>query len=268
MSKAPEQRKVVRADEFKPPKKIAREDFDSLCDTFSIPQSHRQTVKDDFDKIVEIFADLMEKHGRQAHRSSDRECLNEALSQLAKVADRIQRLGPSGRWALKSASRLLAPMLAAKWMHERFWDDDYAPHASTLPDQSGRFPRVRRGPEYFIEEFSLDARLQFVRRNTVEVAGAALRTIEQGLRSSLEAIDRQPGSKGGRRPLSYRHDMIISLASIWDFLGRPVSTGPKSDFAAFCESVVVSIGWPGDGMSSAVADAVRDWRNRTGKSRR
>jgi hypothetical protein len=54
-----------------------------------------------------------------------------------------------------------ARMLAAQWISDNFPDDDYAPQRSFPPTHSGARERARepiRGPKYFIEEHTLEAR--------------------------------------------------------------------------------------------------------------
>lgn len=271
MPKISKKSTVARADEFRIPQRIAAEDFDNLCKTSQIPSPHRQVVKEGLDKIVEGFSDWMGNDHRQVDRKHDRECLKEALSHIEKATARIHSLGPSGRRALKITSRSLAPMLAALWINENFPDDDYAPQRSTPPSgHGGREPMRRslRDATYFIEEDSLETRQQFVRNRAVQAASGMLRTIGEGLSDSLREIDHQRGARGGRKPLTYRHYLIVNLAQLWTDIGRTVSTGPNSDFAAFCEMVAVSIGWPDHGMSAAIPDALNDWRNRTSKINR
>ena len=146
-------------------------------------------------------------------------------------------------------------MLSTQWMNESSPGDDYAPRRSR-PLVAGRTPR--QGRRIFIEENSLEARRLFVRLRPQKTTSAALKKIERGLTEAIQASDLQPGSRGGRKPLEYRHFLIVNLAEIWaTALGRRVSGAPGSDFVGFCESVAVSLGWPSDGFSSAVPGAVR-----------
>jgi hypothetical protein len=272
MSKA--SKKVVRFDELTIPKMIANEDFEDLCKTSHIPSSYRQGVKARLDELVTEFADWIARERQQPDRRSDRNRLKEALAQIDRAAATIERLGPSGGFALKAIAPFAAPMLAAQWISDRFPHDNYVPHKSPLPSEGWRQPLrpPLRGSEYFIEEYSREARFEFVSHRAVKTAAAVLKTIEAGIIGAQQVLDRQHGSKGGRKPLTYRHHLFIKLfiklAELWDDIGQQVSTGPKSNFAAFCESVTVSIGWPDEGIGAAVPKAVADWRNRTQSKRR
>jgi hypothetical protein len=124
-------------------------------------------------------------------------------------------------------------------------------------------PPFSRAEKFFIEEHSLGSRFEFVSRRAMETTAAVLTAIEIGLEKTLRMLDLQPRSMGGRKPLIYRHFLLINLAEMWDQIGREVSGG--KNFTSFCESVAESIGWPTDGISSAIPDAVSDWRNRTQK---
>jgi hypothetical protein len=172
-------------------------------------------------------------------------------------------------------SHPLAPMLSAQWISHNFPDDDYAPTKSAMPPKNERSrsaplrPPLRaplRAEKFFIEEHSLESRLEFVSRRAMKTTTAALTTIGVGLEKTLRNLDLQPGSRGGRKPLTYRHSLLINLADLWDQVGKEVSTG--TNFPAFCESVAQSIGWPTDGINSATPEAIGDWRNRTQKTYR
>jgi len=72
--------------------------------------------------------------------------------------------------------------------------------------------------------------------------------------------------QGGRKRAIDRHAVIFMLVEAWDRMGKRISTGPKSEFVQFVETIVVSIHWSEIGISDAVADAVKDWRNRRRKT--
>jgi hypothetical protein len=263
--------KPLREANFPAPEKISSPDFDELCETFKISTLHRTTTKKWLDELVTEFDAWMRGEKLQPDRASDRDRLETALAKMKTAVDRIDKLGPSGRRATRVISASLAPMLAALWIHEKFPDDELTPQRSKLPPAQGSRTSIRtpqRGLEYFIEEKSIGARMEFVERRSVETIVAALNEIIEGLERSRRSLDLQPGSKGGRRPLTYRRYLIINLAEIWRNLGHMISTSANSPFAGFCEAVAVSIGWPADGMSSDIPKAVKDWRNLLGKNRR
>jgi hypothetical protein len=83
--------------------------------------------------------------------------------------------------------------------------------------------------------------------------------IESGVAEALRAIKLQRGARGGRKPLIFRHYLIVNLAKIWTGLERPASAGPKSDFVTFCVTVANLIGWPIEGLDSAIPDALKDF---------
>jgi hypothetical protein len=266
MPKVAKKRRVIRVDELAIPTPIGAEDFVEICRTSRIPLSHQQTLRAQLDELVKAFAIWMGNERGQADRPSDRDQLEEVISQIKKAAFGISKLGPSGRRALRIAARSVAPMLSARWINDRFPDDDFAPQQVAVPKQSGARHVIRtnlRAEKYFIEEYSLEARDRFVRNRAVQVAGAILEAIEAGIRQSLKEIDRQPGARGGRKPLRYRHYLLVNLAKMWSELGREVSTGPKSEFSAFCESIAVTIGWPYEGLAAAIPRALNDRRNRS-----
>jgi hypothetical protein len=259
----------LRKADFPAPKKISASNFDEICGTFKIPTSHHTTTKKRLDELVAEFDAWMKGEKLQPDRASDRDRLETALANTEKAANQIGKLGPSGRRATRVMSASVAPMLAAQWLNERFPDDDLTPRRSKLPPAQGSRRSIpQRGPEYFIEETSIEARMEFVQRRSVETTVAALNEIIGGLERSIRSLGLQPGSQGGRHPLRYRRYLIINLAEIWHDLEYKISSSANSPFASFCEAVAVSIGWPADGMSSDIPKAIRDWRNLTQKNHR
>jgi hypothetical protein len=259
---------VLRSANFRSPKKITDSDFDEICGTSKILSSHRLDMKKRLDALVEAFGESMRETRRQPARKPDRKRLERALSYVEKAAAQTDKLGPSGRLAMRTISDSVAPMLSAQWLNEKFSDDDFAPQRSQLPSTTGlRSPyhTPLRSQEYFIEEKSLEARFEFVQQRPVRTTSAVLREIKKGLATALRSLDLQPRSRGGREPLTYRHYLIMNLAEIWISFGRKVSTSAKSEFTTFCETVAEPMGWPTDGMSAAIPVAVRDWRNRAQK---
>jgi hypothetical protein len=260
----PKDRKVVRLDDLAPPKPIRTRDFDELCKTLKIPREQRHTLENQLDELVKIFAAWMGKDRGQPGRSLDEDLLNDALSQINRAKSAASKLGPSGQQALKITSRLLGPMISAQWLNDKFPDDNYAPRKVVIPHQAKstrRSVRIEHREELFIEEYTLDDRYRFARNRAVQLLSTTLATIEEGLRQSLREIKRQPGRSGGRKPIKYRRYLLMSLVELWNSLGKDVSTGPKSDFVTFCESVVALMGWPRGGIAADVPRALKDLRN-------
>jgi hypothetical protein len=262
---------VLRSADFRVPIKITDLDFDEICGTFKIPSSHRSEVKERLDALVRDFGEKMTGETRQPARKSDRKRLENALSYVKKAAAQADKLGQSGRLAMRTISGSVAPMLSAKWLNEQFFDDDFVPQKSPLPSSSGTRPpehRPARTEEYFIEENSLEARFEFVQQRPEKTTRTVLKEIEKALARALRSFDLQPQSSGGREPLTYRKYLVMNLAEIWTFSRGKVSGSAGSDFTHFCGVVAESIGWPTDGMESAVPKAIKDWRNLDQKRRR
>jgi hypothetical protein len=259
--------KRLRNKDFPIPKRIRDADWEALCE--SIPNGHQQRLRMRLDEMVDRLVMWMRYERKSPDRKSDREKVKDVLSHVNQAADIVNRLGPSGHLALKAISPLLASMLTAQWMNESFPDDDYTPQRSSVPKESAglraplRMPI--RAPRYFIEEHSHEARYQFVRQSPVKTTGTALKQMAAGLNEVLRAFDLQPRARGGQQPLIYRHYAICHLIAMWDEMGKEPSSTPKSDFAAFCEAVAGYIGWPSEGVSSAIPDAMKHWRGESGE---
>jgi hypothetical protein len=255
--------KRSRNEDFPSPKRIEDEDWETICKTFGIPSGDRLRIR--VNELVDALEKWMSRDRRLPDRKSDRKQVEKIFSHINAAVAKTDKLGPAGHLALKAISPFLASMLAAQWMNESFPDDDYTPQSSGLREP---LRTSIRAPTYFIEEHSPGARFQFVRQRPVKTVGAALKEIGRGLSEALRAFDLQPRSRGGQEPLLYRHYALVNLIDMWAEIGKEPSSGPTSDCTAFCEGVADAIGWPTDGLSSAMPDAIKHWHYLTGKNKR
>jgi hypothetical protein len=221
-------KKRLRAADFKKPEKIENYDFIEICKTYRIQPT--EDLKKWFDDLVIGIAEGIDERGQKHQdRADDRERIRETLRHIkAAVAD-ITRLGPSGRNVLKP--------LRIEGRYE-------APVGTIpLPDmvRSHRQALLRRSSRTYTVPATFEL-----------VVGDALKEIERELIWALQVLDRQHGARGGPKTIIYREWLIINLAVKWRKLGRKTSTGPKSDFVSFCEWVAAVMGWPTNGMNSAI----------------
>jgi len=245
--------------DFPVPKKIEDDDWQMICKTAGILKGDQQRLKAQINNLVDALARWIRNDRKLPDRTSDREQVKEILSHIEAAAAQTAKLGPAGHLAFKAISPFVASMLAAQWMSECFPYDD-TPRRSCLEESIG----LRPGPRsisYFIEEQSHEARFEFVRQQPVKTMNAALQQIGKGLGEVLHEFDWQPRAKGGQEPLVYRHYALINLIEMWHGMGKEPSSGPKSVCTAFCESVVAALGWPTQGLSSAMPDALDHWRH-------
>jgi hypothetical protein len=117
---------------------------------------------------------------------------------------------------------------------------------------------------------SLHKRERLIHEHPIETLGAVLNNVITALGVAVEMMHHERGASGGPSPLIERQFLIIRLAKAWVNLGKPVSTGPQSDFVSFVVGVVDAIGWPsdldtesGEALTSAIRRAIDDWRNMT-----
>src|SRR5262249_19709179 len=248
------------------------DEWETICKIAGISSGDREPLRRRLNDLIDALATWMSIDRTRPDRKSDRERVKEILSHIKTAATQTDKLGPAGHLAFKAISPFVASMLAAEWMNESFPDDDYTPQRSPVPEgTSGLRPPLRtsiRAPKYFIEEHSHEARYRFVRKNPVKTVRATLKKIEEGLGKVLRAFDLQPRSRGGQEPLLYRHFAIINLIQMWDEIGKEPSSGPGSACTSFCESVVATMEWPSEGLSSAMPDAINHWRHLSGKNNR
>jgi hypothetical protein len=247
---------VTRAEPLPIPKRISDSDFDEICESFKISsKKNRDFLRAMVDGATAGAAEfLTQQTSSQARRRNDRKLVASATSALKKVRQRLDRLGPQGKEALRSFDDFLSPVVSTRWLHQQFPNDSLAPKITGLAAD--------------FEDRSLDQRSLFIWNRPQLAVNAVLAELGQGLNATLSRLKSGPGAKGGRKPLIARHVMILSLVRVWGLIGRKISTGPKSEFVDFVETVLVSSGWPESGIPDAVADAVKDWRNRAQKKAR
>jgi hypothetical protein len=256
------QGKRLRSEDFGIPAIIKDDDFEEICGTFKIPSPDRASLKARLDDLVNHLAADLRRKGPD--RASDSAQIKEAREHLERAQRALSRLGQSGSIALKRPiSIVLGPMLAAQWLAERYGNDPSAPRRTVAKTHPGRDPirSPMRGTTYFIEEHTLRDRINLIREKPGHVAVATLKEIQSSLEMASRHLKQQPGSRGGPKPLVARRNLLINLVEIWERLGRKHSTYVDSDFVGFCEAVVSAIGWPTDGVGSAIPDAVNYWLN-------
>ena len=108
--------------------------------------------------------------------------------------------------------------------------------------------------------------MNFVQIRPADTAIAVLEDIESALQIAQHVLSLQPKPKGGRKLLRWRLVLIMNVAQFCSEIGKDVSAGRASKFAALCYAICEAIGWPTDGLDSAIPDAVREWRNLLKKS--
>jgi hypothetical protein len=255
--------KPLRPEDFGPLRNISESDFVDICDGFGIADKKRETTKTRLEQIVREMSNWIRNDTRMLSRDFDRDRLQKMQRKITGALYELKRLGLQGKQALKSISGSFGPMLSAQWINMRFPGDDWAPRKAPIEDAIRRDRPQKlmrpdeRSPKYFIEELSAPSRHQFVRNRAPQTLEALLREMEHGVTAALRALNADPAARGGRPRLRYRHYFIMNLADLWDSLGKDVSGGPGSDFAAFCEAIVEAVGWPKGGLDAALPAAIK-----------
>jgi hypothetical protein len=112
-------------------------------------------------------------------------------------------------------------------------------------------------PEDDADNVTVGHRVEFMEQHSGAAFVAVLRDLNEALLRGRAAILDVPG----RKKLKHRDYMLAALAELWHRLGRTPASGDSS-FAAFCEVVLASIGWPTSGTKSALPSAIKLWRLR------
>jgi hypothetical protein len=227
--------------------------------------------------IVSGFAAIIEHEQLRPSRSADKDRLQKVRAAIGKArGEMASQIGQAGDRGVRSAGRMLAPMVTARWLREQFPRDGLTPARRHVFEMTYGVPRgpmpsrpeQRRATQLDIEEDSLHARVRFGEERAIDLLSAILAVIDDALGEALSLFPLLPGARGGRRALTQRQYLMANLASCWEGLGRRPTVGPNSDFTAFCEAIFEAIGWPIGGVEAAVPDALKLWRNHIGKNAR
>jgi hypothetical protein len=257
---------VIRARDIGCPRSVSDADFEEICSTFKIPPQERTNLRWKLDNLVEVFAEALKKSEQLPDRKDDRKAVKRALSHIRKARTEFSKpRGHAAQKALGAFRQSIGSMVSARWLRDNFPTNPLVPQPKEPPEPRGprgEISRRLRSERYDIEDFSMWERIGFVGDHPLETIGAVLSAVDDAIESALDNFTFLPGAKGGRRPLTFRHYFLINLAELWHDRQGQVLVGQRSEFVTFCEAVLEAIGWPTDGSVSAVADAVKDWRNR------
>jgi hypothetical protein len=190
----------------------------------------------------------MQQRSRPQPRE-DRKRIEDAISALAKVRRSLNGLGPEGKGTLVHYEYSLSGLVSAAWLHQRFSGDPLAPIIAGLAADFEHPPLDQR------------QRRLFIQNRPALVINAICEELDQVLHETLLLLKLHRTAKGGRKRETARYLMIQSIVRAWTIIGRKLSTDPKSEFMEFVEAIIVSIGWSATGLPTAVAKAVKDWRN-------
>ncbi len=243
----------LRPADFSPPRRLSQEKILEICGERKMSDRHAARLRDFLDKLVDYIHEWMSQE-KEADRQNDRDRIIKMHDHVAAAQYELSKakgLGMDGRLALRSIAERLADILSGDWLRYHFPSD-----APSRPPRA-----VRRSPREPNQD-KTHSNYQFLRHRAPETLQALLRDLESALASALGALSSDRRARGGPRPLEYRDNAILNLASIWDQIGKkPVST-PGSSFAIFCELVFEAMGWPTNGLDSAIPGAVKNWLNR------
>jgi len=238
-----EPRKVVRAADLPPPRRVSDEDFDALCVTFDVERDERQALRQQLDNIVDVFASRLLEERRRPDRQGDRDWLSDALKATQKARAALpSRPGKAAEHPVRVGGALLNPVITVSWLVEKF---------PAFGELLAKREEWKPG-----NDVSATIRAEFIDRETLPVLSALLGEVELVLQVAVNLLPLMPGGKGGRQRLTHRAHMIANLTQCWRSLGRTPTSGPNSPFTAFCEAVFDAIGWPTEGVEAAVPDAL------------
>jgi hypothetical protein len=238
---------------FPPPKRFSQEKISEICEDLRISDRHTTELKSYLDYLVDHVNEWMSQEKAVDRRSDRARIINmrEYIAAAQYELTKAKGLGVDGRLAVRSIAERLADIVSGNWLRYHF-----SGHAPSRPMRSIRQSPREPGRDETYPNY------QFIRHRAPKVLQGLLQDLKSALASALTLLDSDPRARGGPHPLTYRMNVILNLANIWHQIGKtPVGT-PGSDFAIFCELVFKAMGWPTDGLGSAIPDAIKDFRNR------
>ena len=247
--------KRLQPKNFRLPKRISQEQASEIGETFGMTNQHAAELKDLLDVLVDDLHNWMPRE-IAANRPGDRDHIIKSGNWIRKAQNELKRLEIDGRLAVRSTAARLADILSSDWLRDHF------PGKAPSRRVAGRgHPRSSRDPDLELRNQEKHSNYQFLRYQAPEALQALLRDLESVLASALASLDSDPQARGGLKRLPWRDNVIENLVIIWHRFGKtPVST-PNSEFARFCELVVEAMGWPSDGLDSAIPKAINNLLN-------
>jgi hypothetical protein len=241
--------------DFSPPKRVSQEKVSEICGGLGISDRHAAEVKNLLDDLVDYVLESMSQK-KAANRKGDRDRITNMRDWVEDIREQLQDMRIDGRLAVRSTAEPLADILSGDWIRHRFPND-----APSKPMLGRNRPTTHQSPRVRTDADVTYFNYEFIRDRAPETLNALLRDLQSALASALTSLNSHPGVLGGRQPLTHRHIVIFNLANIWQQIGKkPVSTR-NSDFAVFCETIFEAMGWPSDGLDSAIPDAIKSLRN-------
>jgi hypothetical protein len=235
-------KKVSRAADLKPPKIISESDFREICSTFRISPALQQNLRNQLDALVTEFSKTMHEEALEPDRRRDRERVKNIRRCLEEIETDIRHFGPAGRLAHILVAPHVARMVSWTWLEKKI------PELGSQITPIGDVNRV---------DSKHDLRDFLIERRPKETACAILGQLKAGYDAVLADFP-----KGGRHQLLHRRFFVINLSCLWENIGRPISSGPRSEFITFAEQVIEAVGWPTQGVAAEVPKAMNYWRNR------
>jgi hypothetical protein len=224
------------------PKRISDNDFEELVAPvgsksmeWEVPRDHAASAKVRLNNIVDYIAANMRHPAPK--RKAVRSAVQAAVKALGKARERLGEI-PTGDHALASLDTLtIATIVNDQWLRE-FSGGEFQPRRGRRHDP---------GPELGWRETYIEQE-----QWGLEIATALVGQIEAALMPSLEWTTKK-NKRGGREAFPYREFLVSNLVSMWEDWGRSPTTGPRSDFVAFCGHVFDDVGWDSKGVQTSVS---------------
>jgi hypothetical protein len=153
------------------------------------------------------------------------------------------------------AGRQIAPAVSNDWLQRHFPNDFEAPSETRPPADYNPLRPSLRDAEWLDEaekrllDYGVDLMGRLGGAAIAKLIAEEITVLEEGRRLIVHLPD-------GRKPLIHRAYMLAALAQVWRSLGRRPASGANSRFGVFCEAVFEAIGWPTEGVNSALPSAI------------
>jgi hypothetical protein len=245
-------RRVVRALDIRSPRPISSENFELIYRTFRIPAEQQEKVRDFLANAVAQFGELTAREHTVPTRKSDRLAITRIIQHMRRAQYLLKHeMGPAGLRALRLSGRQIAPAISDAWLQSWFPNDFEPPMPAARNPLRPSYRDSDRLTE--AENLLLDYRVEFLGRWGSIAIPKLLADQINGLENGRRLIVSLPD---GRTPLKIRAYMLAALAELWRKIGRRPTSG-NSQFGSFCEAIFDAIGWPTEGVKSALPAAIK-----------
>lgn len=254
--------KTVAARDFPAPQNPTEEDIEIICKAHGFDATRREELTKILNELV--YIQQVAKERELASQRDQAESTKSLLGDIQKIRKKLQKNNLATKKAINItlASRV-APFFSPFELSRRF-------HNFVLPSVDPSPFALEEEDELCFRENSLhtlESRLRgmqvnFFREKGTEVLDVMFDQMEISLKYSLVSYKQSLSSRGGRKPMRLRRNMVLNLLNIYEALGGKISKTNIGQHVDFCSQAFDAMGLPDKGLKDEIPRAYEELRKK------